>query len=322
MKKAAVLGLCLAILFMSGCATTVKLKVKRAPELNLGDAKTLVIEPFAVSGSLELDGSGNTGGSGLLGMVSNMASSAASNKIGELAHPGIQKETMNGYKLFVTNDGYYQLIEDASPDARVVGRILYNVRDSGYEREIKKKDGSKYKEYKLERTANVTVYITAKDKNGKEIGTAELTKKAYAYTTQSDKNAARSKIKSWPRMVKDALIKTYVPFLHKIAPYYITEQRTFEDGESPVIKEGNKAATKDDWKLAAQLWKQGASGGTIKDQTAAAYNQGIYAEVDGRLADALSHYDQAQNISGSQKYKKDIARIQTRIEEEIELSGK
>jgi tetratricopeptide (TPR) repeat protein len=192
------------------------------------------------------------------------------------------------------------------------------VTDSG---EVKSysKDGKVTDYYELTRKASVEVRFTVLDKSGTVLGVSEVRGHAEKMTRDPDRDWVRKNSPAWDDLVKAALQQTPESFLHKIAPYFVTESRTFENGEAESIKSGNEAARKGDWGTAVQCWKDAEAGGNPKDKVAALYNLGIYDEVDGRLQDALSKFEEVKNLSNDAKYNKDISRTQARIAEEEKL---
>jgi hypothetical protein len=298
---------------LAGCATTIQLQIKRAPELNLVGVKKLKIEPFGVSGSLSLDN--GLGGGGILGAVIGMAVDAGASKIAEEKHPGLQAAELLGIKQTVYTDGYYTVTEGQDYDAVVTGAIHYEVRDSGGDRQTKDDQGRVYVWYQIDRTAEVRVQFSVADKTGKVIGASQVYTSVSYDARGENRQRAFDNAAPWESMVQKGLTETQEPFIRKIAPYFVTERRTFENGESEAIKEGNKAAGAGNWDTAVELWQQGRESGAEKDQIAALYNLGIYDEVEGRLADALKKFETVQKMSGEAKYAADIKRTQTRIDE-------
>lgn len=305
------------MLMTAACATTVQLQVKRAPEINLPGVKTIKIEPFAVSGDLSLD-ENKTEGGGFLGAIVGLALDAGAKKTAEAKHPGIQQAVWNSLQQAVFKDGYFKMTNGSDYDALITGSIRYSVDDKGEEKTYKVKD-KLYQRYEIQRTANSRVEFTVADKSGQVIGVSNLTGSAYSTDGGEDRIQAQNNSTPWDKVVIESLSKMPEPFLHKIAPYVVTEIRTFENGESPAIKEGNQAARNGDWTRAMELWKQGQGSGLVNDQIAALYNLGIYEEMEGRLQNALANFEEVYKLSGEAKYRVDIARTQARIEETAKL---
>jgi hypothetical protein len=137
--------------------------------------------------------------------------------------------------------------------------------------------------------------------------------------TEDSRDHARNNVAEWDALVRQAIQGAQLPSLQKIAPYFVTERRTLAKGDSDVIKDANKTAARGEWQAAAKMWSEAGQAGTGKDRVAARYNLGVYAEVEGRLDDALKLFQQARNESGNEKYATDIARVEQRMAEEAQI---
>ncbi len=303
--------------FILGCSSNVKLQIKKAPELNLVGVKTLKIQKFEISGDLDLDLMNKSGG--LLGTVVGMAVDAGANKLAQGRHEGIQQAGLSGLKQVTFQNGYYKVVDGDDCDVSVTGNIYYNVRDEGTDEEDKDDKGNVTRWYEIKRKADVKVKFSITDKSGHIIGMSEVAGSSEKTAKGDDRDEARENVTAWESVVRDALARTNEPFIKKIAPYFVWENRTFEKGESKIIKQGNKAAKNGNWGEAVLLWQQAQSSGSAKDPIAVLYNLAIYDEVEGKLQDALSKFEEVQKTSGNAKYSRDIARTKARIEEEKKL---
>jgi hypothetical protein len=321
MKRLGYLMFVLSMMGLSACVTSIPVKIRRAPELNLIGVKTLHVEPFKVNGNLDLD-VGNTG-KGLLGAVAGVAVDAGVNKLAERKHPGIQQQHLDGLRGVIVSDGYYQVVEDGKPtDGKLTGAIQYEVNDEGNEETVSEKVDNKKVEkqvYTLVRTAKVTLRLQVTGADGKMLGATELTAEAQDKETRDKRDQARDDIEEWDSLVRKALGTLQHPTLQRIAPYFVTERRTLAKGDSDTIKEANKTAARGEWKAAAQMWSDAGQAGTGKDKLAATYNLGVYAEVEGRLDDALKQFQEAK--ASDAKYNVDVARIENRIQEEERMKA-
>lgn len=304
----------------TACVTSIPVKIRRAPELNLVGVQTLEIKPFDVSGNLDID-VGNTG-KGLLGAVADVALDAGVNKLGERKHKDLQRHHVQGLKGVIVHDGYYKVADKGAKDGVLSGSVLYEVSDSGESGEVVEKvDGKDQtrKVYTLTRRAKVTVRIQVVDKDGEVLGATDLGAEVQDQVVADNRDHARDEIEAWDSLVRKAIDVTQQPTLKTIAPYFVTETRTLAKGDNDVIKEANKTAARGEWKTAAQMWTDAGRSGTGDDRTACAYNLGVYAEVEGRLDDALKQFEEAKASSGGSKFSADIARVQTRIREEEQI---
>lgn len=321
MKRLGYLVFVLGLLGLNACATTISVRIRRAPELNLPGVKTLHVDPFEVDGNLDLDVA-NTGG-GLLGAVADMAVDAGVNKLAERKHKGIRKQHVDGLRGVIVSDGYYTIVDSNSPaDGKLSGSILYAVRDEGGEqtrtKKVKDKEVS-YQVYELTRTAEVTIRLVVTAADGTVLGSTELVSQAADATTADSDRDARNNIADWESLVRRAVRDAQTPSLQRIAPYFVTERRRLAKGDSDSIKDANKAAARGEWKAAAQLWTTAGQAGTSNDKLAAIYNLGVYAEVEGRLEDALKQFNEAR--ASDARYTTDVARVENRIQEEARIKA-
>jgi hypothetical protein len=304
-----------ALLF-AGCSTSVRLKIQRAPELNLAGVKSLSLEPFSVSGDLSLNlvNSSNS----MLGSLVNAAAGAGANKLGESKNPALQADHLQGLQSALFQNGFFKVNEgkgDKGGDAIISGTVYYEVEDEGQNGEEKDSDGKKVGYYEMTRKAKVTVKFNVKRSTGEMIGSSEATGMAEESTKQPTENDARNRIKPWEKVVREALLAAQEPTVRKIAPYFVYERRTFEKGKSPDIKAGNKAAKAGLWSEAVAYWQSGGASGDPADKVASVYNLGIYDESQGDLPGALAKFEEAKQLSGKPKYDKDIMRTRALIED-------
>jgi len=320
MKRLGYFFFLLGMLGTCACVTSIPVKIRRAPELNLVGVKTLDVEPFKVNGNLDLD-LGKTG-SGVLGAVAGVALDAGVNKLAERKHKGIQQEHVDGLRGVIVSDGYYQVVNGSgSTDSKLSGTIQYEVNDEGAEETITEKVDNKKVErkvYTLTRTADVTIRLQATATDGKVWGVTELSRSVRVQQTRDTRDQARDDIEEWDALVRKAVAELQKPTLQRIAPYFVTERRTLEKGDSDTIKEGNKAAARGEWKAASEIWTA-AESGTGNDKLAATYNLGVYAEVEGRLDDALRLFQEAKGTNP--KYATDVARVEKRMKEEARMKA-
>ena len=306
-----------ASLLFTGCATTVKLQVQKAPAIPLPGVKAVKVEPFKVDGNLSLDL--GTSNKGLLGAVATIAADAAVNKLTEGRKSEIQQEHYNGLRNAVFMNGTFQIEEKG--EAVIAGSLVYNVNDEMAGVENKDKDGNVTKTYKLTRSATVKIDLHVTDKNGKLLGTSTLEQVQKATSETSSKRESRSSIASWESLVKKAVNNSHGQIVRKIAPYYVTETRVLAKSDLDIVKQGNEAADDNNWDLAVKHWNEAMKVGNNNDKAAALHNLSVNDEKDGNLKDALAKAQEASQLNPEDKYFSRVNLIQNRIKEEETLSS-
>ena len=311
--------LTLSIALLTGCATTVKMQVKRAPAINLEDTKTIAIDPFSVTGNLDLDlvDSKNN----LLGVVTNIAVSVGSNKLAEAQHDDIQTAHRDGLRNAIFNNGHFQVSSGNNIQATLAGNINYDVVDKLDKNETKDKQGNVVVSYTLNRTAKVSVQMNVNDKKGTMIGSTTLTASSKKQSYGVSKKEARNRTEDWSKLVKKAVKSLHNSTVRKIAPYYVWESRTLAEGDLKIIEKGNDAADDGNWPQAVSMWNEALSAGKTKDKAAALHNLAIYDETQGKLQDSLKKLEEANSMVDESDYAKQLNVIKRRIHEAELLKG-
>jgi tetratricopeptide (TPR) repeat protein len=300
----------------TGCSTSVRLKIQRAPELNLPGVKSLRLDPFSVSGDLNLNlvNSSNS----MLGSLVNAAAGAGATKLGESKHPALQADHLQGLQSALFKNGFYEVNDGKGGkpiDAVVTGTVYYEVEDEGETQSEKDSDGKVQTWFEMHRKAAVTIRFNVARASGEMIGTSEAKGMASETTKDKTENDARNHVTPWEKVVRAAILNAQEPTVQKIAPYFVYERRTFEKGKSAGIKAGNKAAKDGQWDEAVSAWKSAGASGDLADQIASVYNLGIYHESQGDLPSALAKFEEAKQLSGKPKYDKDIRRTRGLIDD-------
>lgn len=303
-----------AALLLNGCATSTRLQIQRAPEISLPGVKTVKIKEFDVSGDLDLD---LVSGSGLLGAVVNAAVDASANALATKKDSALQRQNLADLRQALVQNGYFKLTDGEDYDALISGSSYYEVRDDGDEFESKE-DGKTRRGYKIQRKASSRVRFTVADKTGNIIAASEASGLQTTSSTGDTHSEARDRIESWQPLVRKSFAAADAALVKKIAPYYVTEIRTFETGDDKSIKTANKAAQDGMWDGAISGWKTSLSG-SGKDKAASYHNLAIYDEYKGELDSALVKYQEVQKLAPSTSHAADVARTQTRIEEARKL---
>lgn len=308
------LGLSASMLLLAGCASSTRLQIQRAPELSLPGVKTVKIKEFDVTGDLDLD---LVSGNGLLGAVVNAAVDAGANALAAKKDSALQKQNLSNLRQAIAQNGYFTVTDGEEYDAVISGSSYYEVKDDGEEVESKE-DGKTRRLYELRRKASTRVRFTVADKAGNVLAASEASGLQTSSASGEYAGEARDRIESWQTLVRKSFASADAALVKKIAPYYVTESRTFESGDDKSFKAANKSAQDGVWEGAISSWR-GALGGSTKDKAAAYHNLAIYDEYKGELDSALAKYLEVQKLAPSSSHAADVARTQTRVEEARKL---
>jgi len=303
-------GLASIAFLVSGCASTTRLQIKRAPELSLPGVKTVKVKEFDVSGDLKLD---LTSGGGLLGAVVSAGLDAGVNAAASKKDEGFQKQNLADLKQAILKNGYYKITDGDNYDALISGSYVYDVEDDGEEGSEKTKEGTRYW-YEIKRKASVKVNFTVADKTGSVIGASDASGATSASTQADNRSRARDNIEGWQSLVRKCFTQSNEALVRKIAPYYVTESRSFEKGDDSRIKDAGKQASEGSWDAAVATWKSTLSG-SPKDKVASLHNLAIYDESQGEVDSALVKYQEVQKLDPSSSHARDVSRTLSRVEE-------
>lgn len=306
-----VITLCLSLcLLLSGCSKSVQLKIMRAPEIELPKSHSLKIEPFIMSENLAVkeydDGTA-------LSFILDIVTYDSDEIVRKNSH--FQRLHTIGLGKVVAADSHLIVDWGNTEDFTLGGTLFYSVKDSLSKVKRKDSQGKPYQAIILKRNAEVTVELRVTDKNKNLLGTSSfsLSKQAEA-EARSEQKVFRDIIQ-WEILVEELIEESYVPTLHTIAPHSVIEKRVFAKGPSKLFKEANKAAEKNDWQKALNLWKEAEKSGECKDKGASMYNQAIFAETKDSLEEALRLYEEAYELTRKSSWKDAIKRTRSRIEE-------
>lgn len=310
-------ALCLSII---SCSSTVQVQVRKAPVVDLPGVKTISVESFNTSGSLDLDLMDRQGGlaGALLGVAVDVGANAA------LAN---QKQNQSFDKYFVSGltqqflqNGTFAILQNGG-DAKLNGNIHYRVHDQRGTKEYTRKDGSKYMLSTLDRNAVVDVQVQVLDSRGQILGVNTLSASTHSSAESENLDRARGALAPWDGMVREALNRTWAGAVRTIAPYTVYETRTLAKGDSKGISKGNDAAEDGDWTFAEKYWRE-ALNGSSKDQAAAWHNLAIRAEVQGQLEESLNLLLKARQLSDQSDWFQEENHLRARIAEEKRLNPK
>ncbi|MBN2384292.1 tetratricopeptide repeat protein [bacterium] len=306
----------LAVLVLAGCATSTSLTVRRAPEIDLGQTRYVRVEPFVITGSLNLKQYQEE-------TFIDVIIDILSDRNDELSRTNSDMSRLHQRELVneLARDGYYTLTMGHDFEASLGGTITYSIKDK-YDLE-KRTDphGKEYLTNRLERTINCVVDLMVMDRHLDVIGSSRFQLERTVEAESPDRYDLFQDIINWEEFLLETLRATYPLTIQKIAPYDTVEKRVFAKGESKLFREANKAAKHNDWDRALALWRQAEHGGSTLDRGASLYNQAIYAEKEDRLEDALELYQKAYDLTENVKWFPAISHTRQRLDEQERLNN-
>ncbi len=307
--KLPALLLCAAL--AGGCSSVVKLNVRHAPQIDLGAAQTVTVQDFSVAGQVEL----NVGGE--RDVLRNLLTRSIAGSLAAPSDVNVQKQHHTALLEALLRNGHFKVSEGAG-DVRLSGHVAYKVQDGLSEKEWKDtQSGEKKERYTLTRTTTAEVSFQVADAQGVVLGAARVSESLQRKWEGKDAQEVRKSAEH--QSVEDDVLKvvtaTAAPLVNRIAPYFVLESRTLEDGDSKQIAEGNKAAEAGRWDEAARAWRPFLSSHVAEDRNAALYNLSIYDEYTGQLDAALIKLEQLYNATLEARYAEAGDRMRLRIEE-------
>ena len=338
------------IFLLSYCGTSTRVKVLKPAELDVGSVKKVAVLDFDFEGSWDFAGEDETPTNlkQLGGML--MRSMFGSRKPPDpyKAYPG-RNISDNLVARLVTNK-YYTVIERAElskvleeqalslsgvideNQAAEVGRLLgaeglimgsgsYSIKDNGKWETYKEKKVEK-KRYRIYR--GVTVSINFKIVNvttgtivaAKTNTASNGNNKKYSSTGATEEEAIKS-VPDWRPIVDELVNRVLAMTINQIAPHYVTESRSIEEGESDQMEAAVEYVKRNLWDDALEIWQMVLENPSSEheDKVAATYNIGLYYELIGQLDMAEEYFDKAFKMSGNDDYLDSKARIDRRRRE-------
>lgn len=107
---------------MVGCSSVVKMNVKHAPEVDIGAVRTLQVEPFTVSGQVDLDSDGDGN------VWRNLIKNAVLGRIVMPSDVSVQNRQYADLVGALKRNGYFQ-VTTGMAEARIGGQIEYRIED-------------------------------------------------------------------------------------------------------------------------------------------------------------------------------------------------
>lgn len=305
----------LTLLLVAGCASTTKIQVQRAPEIDLPGVRSLQVEPISTTGGLDLDQI-STGG-GLLGVALDVAVNVGTNVVASRQDGKWSDWSTADLRGALVRNGTFEVRETKDADAILKGSCEYDVRDVPETIE-EKVDGKVVSSYKIERTATARVRFEVVAPDGKVLGAGNVEQARKVKVEEADAETARDRIPDWEDLVHKAIADANEKVVSRIAPYYVTEERTFAKAGSKSIEKGNKLAAKGDWDGAATLWRQALEGNS-QDRSSGLFNLAIRDESRGDLDSALAKYEASKAAKSQKGIEISLQRVRSRIQERERL---
>jgi tetratricopeptide (TPR) repeat protein len=335
------------IIFLSFCGTTKSVKVLKPAEMDVGSVKKVAVLDFDFTGSWDFASDDKTPGNfeqlGRL-LLKNMFETK-SPPDPRAAYPGsiitdklIAKLVTNKYYTVIERKALSQLLEeqalslsgviDASQAAEV-GKLLgaeglvmgsgtYSVQDHGKWETYKEKKVEK-KRYRISRqvSASITykiVNVTTGTIIASKTNTISNGNGKNDSATGKDEKEAIKNVPDW-RPIVDRLVDGLLNLtINQVAPHYVTERRSIEEGKSDQMEASVEYVKRDLWDDAMEIWEMVVQNPAADpdDKVAATYNIGLYYELTGQLDIAEEQFDRAFKMSGNDDYLDARARVNRR----------
>jgi tetratricopeptide (TPR) repeat protein len=295
-------SLILALVFLVGCAPSLRVPVTKPAEINLKGFNKIAIGEI----------SGNAGQS-----VANLITTRLfeSGRFEVVDRENLQR-IMSEHRLNLVG-----AIDQNT--AAEVGKLLgasaliFGNSNASFNQQTsisqyyKKKDGSSYRYFNKDAVAKVNSNLRVVDlTTGKILAIKSLSENASA------KDWAENE---WPPDIdRDALIgkavsQTVDEFMKMIAPYTVYVDVNFEESKLPEVESGIKFAKQGLWKDAIEQFESAVS--KSSDDAGAWYNLGIAYEYNYMFEKAIEAFKKANIIKPSDKYMNEISNVK-RLEAE------
>jgi len=288
----------IALMAITGCATTVSIQVQRPPTLNTLGIQRLAIMPFTT-----------TDNSSLQRQAATFLTNESLSRI----------QATNHFTL--VNSSEVERIQAAKgntediADALFTGQVVsVSTQDSQQQNSYKDKEGNLiyYTIYTREAQLSFNYNIT-RTRDGSMIGPVIKTNLKSSSSSQN-----QGDVKPAATLVQEIIQKNMAGVGRDVAPHTVTERRRFESETSKdkVVKQRAKDA---DALIKAGSYKsaQDAFLRLYRDtgSFAAAYNTGLLIEIQGNLEGALAFMQSVHNETGNPKAAAEVARLQKAIDD-------
>jgi len=310
------------IICLCSCVPGTQFTIRRVPEIDLLDKKFIGVEPFVISGSLD--------------MIKDLESSffeymfevmTETDERGDIARSNRELSSIHqtGLSSVIMHDGFFTVNRSRDWEVSVGGTMVYKIQDDVETQErTDPHDGKKFPVAVITRAIDLDVTLIVSDRRGDIIGSSRFALEKSVQVEDRYLKKAIEDLGDWQIPLKEIIEETYIPILQRIAPYNAQEKRTFARGKSRLIKEANKAARKGHWAEAVSLWNQAAESNDVRDKAAVLYNLAIQAEVEDDFEQALILYEQAYELERTKQFLAAITRTRLLLDEKNRLltSGK
>jgi hypothetical protein len=339
-KKILFLLVIFCSLFISNCATYVRVKLLKPSEINIGTVKKVAIGDFTFKGTWDSDETTSLGAIAgqiltdvILDHFGVKNNKGLPDSLG--AYPGteisdkiMEKLTDNRYFMVLKREtGDYpekeRVIETGKllgVEAVITGSGNYSVQDRGeWNDDISTKNGItiRNKKYRVTRSVNTEItYSIYNVLNGELIATRTNTDSTSRSETADDEDSARKKLPGWHDLVDEQVDRILENSVIQIAPHFIFEDREIKAGKAPAMKSGLEYAKRYLWDDARQSWESMLSQPSFADTEDiinAKYNLGIYHEIQGNFARAELLFDECYKKTGKPEFLDAISRTRNRM---------
>lgn len=303
--------LSVAVLFLNGCATYVKVRLLKPSEFNVGSIRKIAVNDFKFNGNYyynEETSVESIAANAVLSAITGNKYNPYQNTIPgyEVTQAFTQKLFENGhFKVVEKNNSFQTLDSDTSKeqlnrirnttDAEgvILGNGNYSVTDSGqWVDDVTYKNGVKItnKKYRINRRVETSlVYRFINTLNGEVLATKNNSTSYTESETGVDQDTAKNNLNDWRNTVREQVRYLSDESVRQIAPYYVTEDREIKEGKSYLMKSALESVKKDMWESAKTNWesllqnKASISQEFKEDIVFATYNLGVYNEINGNF---------------------------------------
>jgi hypothetical protein len=318
MKKLSALFLA-SVLFLSSCATSIKVQILRPAQLEINNAKTIAVLPFKTSTSQDDSTS-------FIGAVIQIIDLFVNNTNASADENNIVNYVTSSLEDGLASSAYITLVSSSSVSAAITNQTEVPVDvyltgrissfktdiDKGYRTETDKK-GNKKKIRTYTREAQITIRYQVINAKTNTV----ISSKSRSYSSSSSSYDDRSDVPSAYSILKSSLSTFVRTILHEVQPYVETKSFTFLETKDENMKEAKKLVKKDI--NAAYLMYM-----NIYQQQAlfeAGYNAALIIQAQGKLAEAKTMMETLCSTYNDSRAFKALSDINNEIYQAERLQG-
>lgn len=336
MKKTLSLLSLVSLLFISSCATYIKVRMQKPSEFNIGTIRKLAVSEFKISGNHYSNDehslasiAANTIVNAITGNNNSSSSSTyPSNRLREIilndliSNGHFKVIEKNNLLPVVDYDNSIEKLNSTDAEGILTGTGTYSVNDSGeWVDDITYKNGVKItnKKYKINRRIETSIsYRLINILNGEILASKTNSMSDVDYQFGEDQDRARSYLKDWRSQVNEQMKDLSEKSIKQIAPYYIYEDREIREGKSYTMKQAFESAKAGRLDESKERWEnllksQDSITNEYKDDIVIAkYNLGIYHEINNNPEKAMQLFNDCYKASKDNFYNNAFYRAQNR----------